>query len=253
MVEETISLSNTEPSLKKVIQLKQIQKPIVEEPVSYEAKIQLELSKVKEAKKELEAVKKERKNIIADTESQIQLAKEKWEEEKLLLMEQVKQEGFQVGFEQGKNESLEQYSQLINEANLIIDAAKKDYQLTVEKSEETILQLAVYVAGKIMKQQLEHNPESFIPIVKEAISNIKDQRELSIFLHPDNYEYVLTQKNELERILDSKANLSIYVNEALEKDSCLIEHPFGKIDASIHTQLSKMHQVLYEIVMEQKE
>ncbi|MFS0672434.1 flagellar assembly protein FliH [Ornithinibacillus sp. 179-J 7C1 HS] len=246
-------MSNTESSLKKVIQLKQIQRPVVEEPVNYEAQLQLELSKLKEVKNELEAIKKERESMIADTENQILLAKENWEQEKIQLIEQAKQKGYQAGFEQGKNESLEQFSHLITQANGIINDAKKDYLVTVEKSEETILKLAVHVAEKIMRQQLADNPEFFVPIVKEAISSIKDQRELSIYLHPDNYESVLSQKSELERILDSRANLSIYLNEALEKDSCLIEHPFGKIDASIHTQLNKIHQVLYEIVMEQKE
>lgn len=59
--------------------------------------------------------------------------KQFWQQEKLELMEQARQEGFQAGFEQGKVESLEQYHHLIDQANGIIEASKLDYQSTVEK------------------------------------------------------------------------------------------------------------------------
>lgn len=246
-------MSNTQPSSKKTIQIIPIQKkPSKQIANSYEEQLQSELDELKAAQNELELVKKQREGLIVDTEKEIQLAKEAWEQEKLELMEKARQEGFQLGLEQGKVESIEQYHHLIDQANGIIEASKLDYQSTVEKSEETILTLAVHVAQKIFRQEIVKEPELFLPIVKDAISAIKDQREVTIYLHPENYEYILSQKNELERILESKATLSIYLNEALEVGSCVIEHPFGKIDASIDTQLSKIHEVLHEVLMEQK-
>ncbi|WP_339215325.1 flagellar assembly protein FliH [Ornithinibacillus sp. FSL M8-0202] len=246
-------MSNTQPSSKKTIQIIPIQKKLSEQIViSSEEQLQSELDQLKVAQDELELVKKQREDLIANTEHEIQSAKEAWQQEKLELMEQARQEGFQAGFEQGKVESLEQYHHLIDQANGIIEASKLDYQSTVEKSEETILTLAVHVAQKIIKQEIDKEPELFLPIVKDAISTIKDQREVTIYLHPENYEYILSQKNELEKILESKAVLSIYINEALEVGSCMIEHPFGKIDARIHTQLSKIYEILQEVLLEQK-
>ncbi|WP_053075064.1 flagellar assembly protein FliH [Ornithinibacillus californiensis] len=246
-------MSNTQPEVKKLIQIKQIHRPIIEEPAGYEDQIQNELAKLQSIQENIESLKQQQASLITDTENQIIQAKETWEQEKINLIEETKKQGYQAGFEHGEIESKQQFQHLIVQANSIIQAAKKDYELTLEKSEETILLLAVHVAEKILKHELEQNSESFLPIVKDAISAIKDQREISIYLHPDHYEYVLAQKNELDRILDSKATLSIYLNERLEYGSCVIEHPFGKIDASIDTQLLNIQQVLYEIVMEQKE
>ncbi len=225
----------------------------MEQELDFESQLKFDLQRIQEAKNELNAIQKQKEQLILDTENQIEQAKKDWLEERNLLVEQAKEEGFQAGFEQGKLESEQQFKHLIDQANSIIIASKKDYQVTVEKSEETILSLAVQVAEKIMKQVLENEPESFLAIVKEAITSIKDQRELSIYLHPDNYEYVLTQKNELERVIDTKSELSLYINESLEVGSCVIEYPFGKIDASIDTQLHQIKQVLHEIVMESRE
>jgi flagellar assembly protein FliH len=252
-VEETISLSNTQPITKRVIQLKPIQKPLLEEEIIEDSQLQMELWKLQQAKEELESIKKQQEMLFAETEKQINQEKAQWVQERVKLIEQARDEGFQAGFEEGKIESVNQFQNLIEQANSIIKASKIDYQSTVDKSEETILLLAIQVAEKIMKQKLLDQPESFVPIVKDAIQSIKDQRELSIYLHPNNYEYVVTQKSELERVLDSKAVLSIFVNDSLEEGSCIIEHPFGKIDASIDTQLSQIQQVLNEIVMESLE
>lgn len=225
----------------------------MEQELDVEAQLQLGIQRIQEAKDELDSIFKQKEQLIVDTENQIEQARKDWEQERNLLVQQAKEEGYQAGFEQGKMESLEQFNHLLEQANSIIIASKKDYQSTVEKSEDTILSLAVQVAEKIMKQVVENHPESFLPIVKEAINSIKDQRELSIYLHPDNYEYVLSQKSELERVVDSKTDLSLYINESLEIGSCVIEYPFGKIDASIDTQLHQIKQVLHEIVMESKE
>lgn len=253
MVEETISLSSIQHETKKIIQLKPIKKLLIEQNLDFESELQMDLQRIQEAKDELNSIYKQKEKLILETENKIEQAKKEWVEERNLLVEQAKEEGFQAGFEQGRLESLEQFNQLIEQANSIILASKKDYQVTVEKSEETILALAVQVAKKIMKQELKEQPESFLSIVKEAITSIKDQRELAIYLHPDNYEDVLSQKNELERVVDSKAEVSLLINNSLEVGSCVIEYPFGKIDASIDTQLHQIKQVLHEIVMESRE
>jgi flagellar assembly protein FliH len=252
-VEETISLSNIQPEIKRVIQLKPVPKPITGYEENYESKLQQEVTRLQEAKEELELVKKQQESLLTDTRAQIKLEKDNWEQEKSKWIEEAQAEGFHAGFAKGEKESVVQFKQLMQQANSIVAASKIDYQSTIENSEEAILVLAVQVAERIMKQELERKPESFVPIVKDAILSIKDQRGLSIYLHPDNYEYVLAQKSELERVLDSKAELSLFVNESLETGSCVIEHPFGKIDASVDTQLNQIQQVLHEIVMEPKE
>ncbi|MEN2766450.1 flagellar assembly protein FliH [Ornithinibacillus xuwenensis] len=246
-------MSNSSAEVKRIIQIRQIQRQIDEDENSYEDTIQSQLSKLNEAKEELFKLEEQKKLLHSQTENQIQKLRDDWEQEKLELAEQAKEQGYEEGFNQGKEDSISQYQHLIEEANSITISARKDYEATVEKNEETILNLAIQVAEKIIKKKLAEDPESFLPIVKEAINDIKDQRVLSIYLSPKNYAFVLAQKSELERILDKKTELSIYVNESLEQGSCVIEHPFGKVDASVDTQLSQIQQVLHEIVMENRE
>lgn len=206
--------------------------------------------KLAAAKRELELVKQETSKLKENAKASIQEEKESWINEKQRLVEEAKNEGYQAGFEQGKSESLHVYHETINNANRIVDLVKVDYQVTLEKTEEVIVQIAMHTAEKIINQQLQENPEQFVHIVKTALKEIKDQTVISIYLHPANYENVLQQKAELKRILEQETKLSLYIDEELKENSCIIEHPFGRIDASIDTQLEKIREALEELVME---
>ncbi|MFD1037988.1 flagellar assembly protein FliH [Virgibacillus byunsanensis] len=245
--------SNNSKLDKKVIGLKPIQFIKEEDNTETEVINQNEdiQMKVQKGYEELQQIKEQKESLLHETDAQIEEAKQKWESEKQQYIEEAKNKGYNEGFTSGKQDSLNQYKELIAKANSIVELANADYHATVEKSEETILELGIKTAEKLIKQHISQDRNSFLEIVKAAIKEIKDQSNISIYLHPDNYEYVLQQKDEICRILDTDTKVSIYINEDLEENGCLIKHPYGQIDASIDTQLIQLRQVLSEISMEQ--
>ncbi|MFD2044101.1 flagellar assembly protein FliH [Ornithinibacillus salinisoli] len=240
-------------SQKKLIQVRQIQVKSENPDLEMQEVIAEEENQLEQIRNEMEELRQRKESIIDETNKQIENEKQNWENEKQKHMELAKQKGYEVGFSQGKEEGLEEFKSLIAQANEIIQSATSDYHATIEKSEDAIVEIAVDVAEKILKKQLHDNPETFLPIVTDAIKSLKDKSLISIYLHPKNYEHVLHQKNELKRIIDSKADLTIQVDDTASEESCVIEHPFGKIDASIDTQLNQIRNVLYEVVMENKQ
>lgn len=207
-------------------------------------------SEISQAHERLQQIQKQQATLVQQTNAEIEKAKENWKTEKEAYINQAQDEGFKKGFELGKQEGQDQYKELLTNANKIIETATKDYHSTIEQSDETIVELAVHAAEKIIKKELKENPESFLTIVNAAIKEIKDQSDLSIYLHPSNYEMVMKQKDEIVQLVDKNLNVSIYINEQLKEDSCLIEHPFGRIDASIDVQLQELREVLHEVNME---
>ncbi|WP_099158096.1 flagellar assembly protein FliH [Virgibacillus ndiopensis] len=246
--------SNNNPSniRKKQIKIRPIQlekKEVVTENDLEEESTSI-MDKLKLAQEELQQIEQEKGKMLADAKAAIDDEKKNWQEEKQMLTKQAHEEGYNDGYEVGKRESLENYQRLLDKANETIDAASADYHSILEQSDEKIVDLAVHVAEKIIKQRFVEEPSSFLPIVKAAIKEIKDQSTISIYLHPDNYEYVVKQKEELIQLVDKETRLTIYVNREMEVNSCLIEHPFGEIDASVDTQLKQLRKVLQEIAGE---
>jgi len=206
--------------------------------------------KIINAKQELEDVKKEKEELIQAVNDEIAKEKRNWQKEKEKWIKKAQEEGYNEGVALGKQEVYNQYKTLLNQANAIIESAQKDYHSIIEKNEETIIDLAIHTAEKIVRKKISDEPKDFINIVKEAIKDLKDQSTVTIYLHPDNYQLVLNHKNELLRTLDNQAALSIYINEELSENACLIEHPFGKIDAGVDTQLEQIRKILQELSME---
>lgn len=243
------------------------QKQIKIKPIEFKRKSQTELNssevledemiakriKLEEMQHEFDRIKQQSETLLSDTQKKIVQEKEKWEEEKQQLIAEAKEVGHQEGFAAGEKESLNQYAELLKKANDVVHSATTDYHDVLESSEEVILQLAIQSAEKIIQRVLEEKPEVFIDIVKTAIKDIKEQSIISIYVHPDNYELVLSQKDELSRLLDSESKLTILVKDNLKSNHCLIEHPFGQIDASIDTQLEQLRALLHEVNMENKQ
>lgn len=209
-----------------------------------------QLAKVKDEIKLLLAKKEE---LIAETKAEIQQQKNNWEIERQQYIEKAETEGFNKGFAQGKQESMEQYKKIIEEANMLMKAAEKDYKATIEQSDEAILDISMKVAEKIINRQLADHRDSFVDIVTAAINEVKDKSTIKIHLHPMQYSFVLQQKEELASILEPDTKVAIYMDTDLPELGCIIEHSFGKVDASIDTQLNQIRQVLSDIAMENEQ
>src|SRR5699024_12514814 len=119
--------------------------------------------------------------------------------------------------------------------------------------EELIVHLEVRSAEKIIKQHLSPQPQSFVEILKAVINELKHHAILLIFLHPNNYDSALNQKDELRQLIDTETRLAIYVKDDLKDNGCVIEYPYGQIDASVDTQLEQIRAALQEKVMEKKQ
>lgn len=259
MVEVTILLSDIRPPNQKFIKIKPLEHirkesnhrshekvALIEENAAIQTELQAAYEK-------LEDLRKQQNRLIEETEAKIATKKSDWENEKLTYMEQAKKEGYQAGFAHGKKTSMDEYALLLEKANEITKAAKIDYHKTLEKSDDAILDIAIHTAEKILKRTLAQQRELFLPIVTEAIKEVKDQTDITIFLHPVNYTFVSEQKDELVHVLEDEKDISIYIDETMSEGHCLIEHEFGQLDASIDTQLKQVRKSLHELMLENKE
>src|SRR5699024_6236265 len=209
-------------------------------------------TELKQLYDELKQVQNQKASLIKETKEEVKAIREQWETEKQQIIENAREDGYRAGFEMGKQESIEKYNEILLEANSIVKKANYDYQDKIKQAEEDILTLSVYIAKKVLQQELSEHPESFLSLVAGAIQEVKEKPNLSVYLHPEKYSMVIQQKNELHQVIGKQVNLSIYVDHELQPDSCIIEHPSGQIDASVDIQLDEIKARLQELKAESK-
>jgi flagellar assembly protein FliH len=232
-------------SEKKVISIKKFQVCEIEETEQTEI-IQPSHNLIEEAKLEAEqivlAAKKEQKLIYENLKQE----KLNWEQEKVNLMNEAKEKGYQDGWKEGESQGYAEYHSYISDAQKVITAAKKDYHSYLESSEKTILELALKIASKIVATNIDDDSEYYLSLVKKAVKEVNNFSETQIHVHPNQYEFLLSRKEELLSIFTHDTNLIIYPDSDLSEGSCLIESPSGRIDAGIDTQLIEIKKVLME-------
>ncbi|MDR4886500.1 flagellar assembly protein FliH [Fredinandcohnia sp. QZ13] len=210
------------------------------------------------SKKMLDDAKEQADKIVKDAiaysnsvRQQVLVEKRNWEEEQEELYRKTSEEGFQSGMIEGREQGYQEYSDLLTEARKIIDASKHDYNQYLDSSEEVILKLSMKVAEKVIGIHLSQQPEDFTHLVKKAIKEVKEHSDITIQVHPRFYPIVIEQKEDLTAILNRETNLFIYPNEDLGEADCEIESSFGKINASVDTQLSEIKEKLLSLLLEE--
>ncbi len=206
---------------------------------------------IEQAKREAQAIKQEAEKYYQSVKQQLLQEQEHWHTEKQQLASVAQQEGYEAGFTQGKEEALNRYHELINEAQRIVETANEQFYEQIEAAKETIFLIGLKVAERIIGEKLAENSEYFLSLVKRAIKEVREQSEVKIYVHPFYYETLVQQKDELKAVFNQEVDLFIYPDEQLEEKGCMIETPFGRIDASVDTQLQQIKEKLLERLEEE--
>ncbi|WP_158555936.1 flagellar assembly protein FliH [Peribacillus glennii] len=170
------------------------------------------------------------------------------EVEKPQMVQEAREQGFNEGLETGRKKGYEEWAETLEYAKQIVSASKNDYQSHIEESERTILELGIKVAERIIGNKMQDSGEVYLSLVKQAIKEARDYLDVEIHVHPDHYEYILSQKEELMSIFPKDAGLYIYPDQELPAKGCIIESAHGRIDASVDSQLDEIKQKLVEML-----
>ncbi|WP_158598272.1 flagellar assembly protein FliH [Falsibacillus albus] len=174
--------------------------------------------------------------------------KAKFEQEKSSWLEQAKNEGFEAGFQTGQEAGYQQYKELLAAAKRTTDLSKVEFSQYLDSAENVILELGMKAAEKILNDVIAGHPERFLPIVKRALKEVREYSEIQIHVHPFQYDFLISQKEELESVFPKNTQVFIYPDEDLGEMNCFIESPNGRVDASIDSQLIELKGRLLSIL-----
>lgn len=170
-----------------------------------------------------------------------------FEEERMQLIEEAKQAGYQEGFQKGEADANMQYQAILDQANDIVSLARQDYEEKIESSAEQIVELAFELAKRVWCAA-EDTKDQFLSLVKQVITEVKEYDDISIYVDPEHYDHVMEYKDELIRILQKDTHLAIYSDEKAPKGTCYVETSFGKVEASVDTQMNQLKEKLLEVI-----
>src|SRR5690606_1043633 len=124
----------------------------------------------------------------------------------------------------------------------------EDYQ---ESQERVILELAMRVAERILNETLTENEDKFLSIVRRALIEVREMKEIKLYVSGDYYQLVASNRSELAAIFPPDTPFLIFVNEDFEATECYIETNHGRIVVTIDEQLEEVRERLIELLEEE--
>ncbi|WP_232304270.1 flagellar assembly protein FliH [Jeotgalibacillus campisalis] len=178
--------------------------------------------------------------------------KNNWTEEKRVIQQEAYEKAFGQGYEEGREKGYTDLFHSLEEAKKIVSSAKEALYEHIERNEQVILELAIQTAQKILAQTLEDEPDRYLAVVKKAIKEVREMKEVKIYIAIAQYSLLHQERDELLAIFPVDVQLSIYPEDELEPYQCYIETTQGRIDLSIDTQLTQLKLKLTELLGEEQ-
>lgn len=185
---------------------------------------------------------------LARAAAEIESMHAAWASEKELLQQQAYEEGFQQGFEDGRNKAIADMNEMVEAAN---ETTKLSYQNATQyllNQERVILDIAIRSAEQIINKTLEDDDETFLSIVRKGIKEAQEMKEIKLFVPTEHFKMVTNSRAELASIFPPETPFLIFVNEDFSATDCFIETNHGRIVVSVDKQLNELKEQLVKIM-----
>lgn len=219
---------------------------LVEQPDKVAESDQLEVNKARDQARDvaaaiIAAAEKEAAKLISEAAQQVEKIRQDAYDEGVLR-------GTEAGILQGQETGLAQVAKTIAEAasqaERILTTAQAQAAESMLSAENQIIELALAVASKIMAHEINENPMAISLIVQAALARIRDQEQVAIRVNPDDYETLLQARPALQSQIGEAVALTIVADANLKSGDCVLETPYGLIDAKLDSQFEILKTAL---------
>ncbi len=170
-------------------------------------------------------------------------------EEILELRDKTLQEAGKEGYETGVAKAGQEYEGLLREAREIKEQAGLEYKQVLDSLEADAVNTILDIARKVISRELQCK-ENILLLVREAFEKCSKDHKAVLKLSEQDFDYVNENKEELVSLLQRSEEVELKKDLSLKEGGCIIETPFGGIDASAKTRLEKIEDDFRELLEE---
>jgi len=184
---------------------------------------------------ENQAAEQQRKQLLSETETKVQQIKD-----------EAYKEGFEAGHLQGMQQRYDEAEPLAQQVNKILEQLFSLRKVVRFQAEEELVKLALQISKNVVAEEIKLNQDVINNIVKAALHETEVKGKIYLYLHPDDYKFLLNSKTKLERYLSEEQNLVIRQNPQMKPGSINVESDEEIISRSIEEQFNLIEENLNE-------
>jgi len=199
-------------------------------------------SYIEEKNRIIEETNKERENILSEAKKDAQeiISKAKVEAEE--IKKKAHEEGFKIGIEDGFKEGKREIELLTSRIQEITSYIVNKRNEIIQKSEREVVELALEVIKKILKEITQNERDIVIRQIKYALSKLAGETKFIIKVNPADLEITASHKEEFIKLIEKNGDVKIFEDSFVEPGGCIVETDTTTIDLKIFSQLQEIEE-----------
>ncbi len=184
-----------------------------------------------------------------NTEEKIILTPQELEQEIQNAYQRGRSEGEIIGYQKCEHE-IKPVEEKLQSAIQMLSNAKIEIQQSLEKFS---LDLAFRIASKVIETEITCYPEIIKNKLQNIIHTMIEDSEITIFLHPEDYQFLQNYFEEIRQSSPQIRNLQVSPDTSIKKGGFLIETKGGILDARIDSILEEIKKSIVQKMKEVNE
>jgi flagellar assembly protein FliH len=154
------------------------------------------------------------------------------------------QQGVAAGEQAGAQKAAAQLAPAMQRLSSVIQELANARAQARREAEESMVELALAVARRILMREIATDPEAVLGLVKSALERINAREVHRLRLSPEDAEMVRQNRD----VISLPPSVEIAADPGLKPGSALFETARGEVDASVQTQLEEIQRGFADLV-----
>ncbi len=163
--------------------------------------------------------------------------------EKDKVLADARNEGYQVGHQEGFEVAKEVSMRTAKVASQAADRIVREEKRLARALEASMAQLAIEIARKVLREELESGKHRVEELAKLAVTRFSDDDKVVLRLNPEDIKVMEERSGDVAELFDPTGALKVIEDRRVSKGGCVVETPSGKLDARHEAQLDRLTEL----------
>lgn len=162
------------------------------------------------------------------------------------IIEEAKEhaaETHQRGYEEGRQLAYAEFTGTLMQRLQRLD-------LIEAQLEPHYVNLVASIVEKVIGHELESSPQAIVGIVRNALADARQQREIIVRVNPEDIEHLRKNQARLMEVLARAQSIDVREDAQVTRGGCIVVTELGTIDASLERQMDALRNAINEELVE---
>jgi flagellar biosynthesis/type III secretory pathway protein FliH len=148
------------------------------------------------------------------------------------------------GLTEGRDEALAALTPAVEALSQALEAVQADQHVRAERLERHAVDLALFLAEKVIGGAVAVDPELVVEAVRGALRGIVERERITVLVHPEDLDLVRNAMDGMRTTLGGIEHCEVQAERRVSRGGAVVRTPDGDVDARVETKLRRAREVV---------